>query len=321
MCGYCTEQIALDIIFDDVQGNLKMKNVSYSPARYFYMRETKDFISSLDRLRRSIAQKHLSFFSEVPSEVILYRGLEILLEQGFTSPTYQQLLKKQLYRDAIVATCSDEKRKNFELATEGLDIKHLGLLYDAETYFWGERSKQLRTLAHVLPSCRNLLKHYISWWLKGQELQKNDLDAMMEETGIFDPINDISDEEHLRFNILSRAFYFCILTVGSCSAGKKMLLAIAQRPSAGVPWFDGDELWLNRIAALKLYDLEGFDAFLKHLRTIRATNFYYICIVRDVPVEKLRLMLDEVRRHPEADTTDNYISLSKFLSRELGEQT
>jgi hypothetical protein len=164
------------------------------------------------------------------------------------------------------------------------------------------------------------LKHYISWWLKGQELQKNDLDAMMKETGIFDPINDISDEEHHRFNILSRAIYFCILTVGSCSAGKKMLLAIAQRPSAGVPWFDGDELWLNRIAALKLYDLEGFDAFLKHLRTIRATNFYYICMVRDVPVEKLRLMLDEVRRLPEADTTDNYISLSKFLCRELGEQ-
>lgn len=321
MCGYCIEQIALNIIFDDVRGNLKIKSVSFNPARYFYLRETKDFTSSLERLQRSFAQKHQSFFSEVPPEVILYRGLEILLEQGFTSPTYQQLLKKPLYRDAIVATCSDEKRKEFELATEGLDIPHLGLLYEAETYFWGERSKQLRALAHVLPSCRNLLKHYISWWLKGQKLQKNDLDAIMDETGIFDPINDISEEEHHRFNILCRAIYFCILMVGSCSAGKKMLLAIAQRPSAGVPWFSGDELWLNRIAALKLYDLEGFDAFLKHLKTIRATNFYYVCMVREVSHRQLQLMLDEVRRHPEADTTDNYLSLSKFLGSELAVET
>jgi hypothetical protein len=153
MCGYCTEQIALNIIFDDVQANLKMKNVGYSLSSYFYLRETKDFISSFDRLRRSFAQKQKSFFSEVSPEVVLYRGLEILLEQGFSSPEYQQLLKKTLYRDAIAITCSDDKQKEFASATEGLDINHLGMLYEAETYFWGERTNQLRTLAHVLPSC------------------------------------------------------------------------------------------------------------------------------------------------------------------------
>ena len=281
---------------------------------------SKDFISSLDRMRRSFAQKQKSFFSEVPPEVILYRGLEILFEHGFSSPIYQQLLKRPLYRDAIATTCSDDKRKEFESATEGLDIKHLGLLYDAETYFWGERSKQLRNLANVLPPCRNLLKHYISWWLKGQKLQKNDLNAMVEETGVFDPIHDITVEEHARFNLLSRAIYFSILTVGSCSAGKKMLLAIAGKPTAGVPGFDGEELWLNRVAALKLYDLDGFDMFLKYLRIIRATDFYYICMVRDISVEQKKMMLDEAERYHEDETTDNYISLTKFLKGELSEK-
>ena len=46
MCGYCTEQIALNIIFDDVQGNLKMKNVGYSLGSYFYLRETDMSASS-----------------------------------------------------------------------------------------------------------------------------------------------------------------------------------------------------------------------------------------------------------------------------------
>lgn len=318
MCGYCTERSALEILGDDVRGNLQMKAVGYNLGRYFHLRETPDFIMALERIRRSLAQRRLTFFSEVPPAVLLYRGLEILLTQGFESPAYQQILKKPLYRDAIIAVCSGEDRKKFESATEGLEMEHLGLLYDAETYFWGDRSKQLRTLSKVLPSCRSLLKHYISWWLTGQELQKNDLSAMMEETGIMDPINDITEEEHSRFNLLGRALYFSILTVGSCSAGKKMLLAVAQRLPAGVPYFDGEDLWLQRIAAVKLYDMEGFESFCRHITSIRATCYLYIDLIRGFSIEQKQVLLEEVRRNPDADNTDNFVFMSRWLSKELG---
>lgn len=333
MCGYCTEETALKILKDDIQGSLQMKDLEYGLARYFYLRETPEFIPALDSLRRSLAQersdmssdippflaqKKPSFFSEVPPAVLLYRGLEILLVQGFASPAYQLLLKKPLYREAISFTCSDEKRNAFELATEGLEIEHLGMLYDAETYFWGERSKQLRTLAHVLPSCRNLLKHYISWWLEGKDLKKDDMTAAIEERDVTDPINVISDEDRSRFDLLCRALYFSILMVGSCSAGKKILKAIVQRNPAGTPGMEGEDIWLQRVAAVKLYDLEGFTALSKYLTTIRATHYYYIDIVRSFTVEQKELLLGEIKLHPNAETTDNLISLSRWLGKELG---
>lgn len=317
MCGYCVEQFVLQMLEKDVQGNLHMHDIKDSSGRYFYLRETPTFLTAVDRVRRSLAQKKMAADSEISGLAILHRGLEILLEQGYESLAYQLLLKKQIFRDAIAEFCTDETRMKFKTATAGLEIEYLSLLYDAETYFWCERSKQLRILANVLPSCRNLLKHYISWWLDGKNLKKNDLNKIMETTGVFDPIHDISEEEHSHFYSISTALYFSILMVGSCAAGKKMLLAIAQKEVAGVPNFDGEDLWLQRLAALKLYDLEGFKAFSKHITSIRATNYYYIDLVRGFSWEQKQFLFDEVKRQPEADRTDSFIHMSQWLGDEL----
>ena len=300
MCGVCTEQIALNNLCDEMHGNLQMKYLGSILDRYFYLRETPDFLTAFDKVKRSLAQKRLPFFSEVPHDVVLYRGLEILLEHGFSSAQYQQLLKKQLYREAIVATCSEENRKAFVAATEGLDIELLGLLYDAETYFWGERSKELRTLANVLSACRNLLKHYISWWLDGKGLQKEDEYC-------------ISSDEHSRFYLLCRAIYFSILMVGSCSAGKKMLGAIAGKDLMGIPGAFGEDLWLNRVAALKLFDLEGFDLYLKRLSVYKShRHYFYIDQMRGFTEEQKHMLLDEVNRHIEIDYAENAGSLRLY---------
>lgn len=55
-----------------------------------------------------------------------------------------------------------------------------------------------------------------------------------------------------------------------------MVGAIVEKEPAATPARDGDDLWLQCVAALKLYYLAGFDAFLKHLSTTHATNYYYI---------------------------------------------
>lgn len=308
MCGYCTEPIALDILKRDLSGTLQMKELGADVSRYFYLREAPEFLPALNRLKRSLAQKRQPFSPSIPHQVLLYRGLEILLQHGYASPEYQRLLKQSLYRDAVAALCNNDQRNEFESATAGLKVEYLGVLYEPETYFWGERSKELRTLANVLPSCRNMLKHYISWWLEGKSLKKVDEYVLAEG-------------EYSRFSLLFRAVYFSFLMVGSCSAGKKMVGAILEKTPASTPWFDGDDLWLQRVAALKLYDLAGFDAFLKYLTTTRATNFYFIYIVRGFSLIQKQLLLDEVRRYPESDTTDDYISLLRWLSKELAGQS
>jgi len=96
-----------------------------------------------------------------------------------------------------------------------------------------------------------------------------------------------------------------------------MLLAIAQKEVAGVPNFDGEDLWMQRLAALKLYDSEGFKAFSKHITTIRATNYYYIDLVRGFSWEQKQFLFDEVKRQPEADRTDSLLHLSKWLEDDL----
>ena len=313
----CAEKHVLDILSDDIRGSLRMNSLEVVGGSYYYLRETPDFISALDRLRRAQIQE---FSVEVPPIVILFRGLEVLLTKGFNSPEYQQLLKRPLYRNAIAASCSAEKRKEFESATEGLKVDHLGLLYDAETYFWAKRSRVLLTITDLLPSCRNILKHFISWWLNDQELQVNDFLAMREKTAPMEPLNEVPDGEQSRFDLLSRALYFSILTVGGSAADKKTLLPVAQRSIAGVHCFNGVDLWLQRVAALKLYELEGFESLSKKVATLRSTYYYYIDLIRGFSLEQKQLLLDEVRRHPDANTTDYNICMSKWLCEDLGVQ-
>jgi hypothetical protein len=304
MCGYCSDDKALDILESDVREELKVNDLGSSLYRYFYLRETPAFTSSLDKLRRDLARKQLPFFSEVPHRVLLCRGLEILMGHGFHSQEYQILLKKPLYRDAIVSLCSRDMRKAFEDATEGLGIEALGTLYDAETYFWGDRSRQLCTLATILPACRNLLKHYISWWLDGNGLHKDEYCA--------------STVDDARLSLLFRTIYFSILVVGSCSAGKKMMQAIIEKEPATTPSPDGDVVWLQRVAALKLYDLEGFETFRRRLPAFRHGHYFHVYQHRGFSDDQKQMLLDDVVNLMDADRTDSRILMSMWLRKDLG---
>lgn len=312
MCGTCSNNQALKILSDEVRGHLTMKDLGCNLYRYLYLREAPEFITALDRVRRSLAQKQLPFFSEVPHKVMFFRGLEILLEKGFGSPEYQTLLKKAFYQDAIVALCDPETRKKFASATQGLNIDRLGMLYDTETYFCNKLNP-----AELTSECRRLLEHYVLWWLQGEGLGKNDLLAMMEKTGIMDPMLDVTVADRTRFALLCQAVYFSILVVGSTIKAKQLLLAIAQGAPAGVSFFDGDDLWLQRVATLKFYDLEGFEPFLGYLTTIRASNYYFLNVVRNFSIRQKTWLLKEARRHPAAVTTDDFISIRQWLGREI----
>lgn len=345
MCGYCIEIIALDILQEDSQGILQLKKLFNGICYYFYLRETSDFIPALEKTRRSLAQKKLiswipeterdtdmipvglrkkPFFDVVPHSVLLYRGLEILFNQGFDSPAYQRLLKMPLYREAVAVCCNNKMQHQFTLLTEGLEVDHLALLYDAETYFRKKNSKRIQLLSNSIQACLNLLKHYKSWWLDGKKMKKVDLVAQFKELGIWDQIHEgymvqtktakLARALDYRFTLLTNAIYFGILVVGSCQAGKNIMLALAQKNRPVPLDSTGNELWLQRLAALKLYDLEGFDSFSTYMTTIRATCYYYIDLVRGFSVEQKRLLLEEARRNPEIDRTDDSLCMSEWLS-------
>ena len=301
MCSYCVERYLLKMMNKNARDVLQIQDLSTPFDRYLFLREIPGFIDGLMKVRRSLKANGLDFASEVPPLVMLYRGIEILFTEGFASPSYQKLLKMNDYRNAIASVCTADVRMEFESAVTGLNVDLLGQLYNPETYFWSERSRSLRTITHAIPACKNLLKHYIGWWLEGSISDEAESDSTGDDA-------EYNDESSL-FNCMCPALFFSILTLGNCSAGKKMLLAIAEKYPAKLSSFCGDDLWLQRVAATQLYDLEKFERFAQHLTRLRPTNYYHIDLVRGFSHEQKTALLAEAHRHPETATSDDYMSM------------
>ncbi len=72
-----------------------------------------------------------------------------------------------------------------------------------------------------------LLEQYYKWWLKGEDLTKNDLNKKLEETGVLDPIEDISCSDLERFYNLYPAIFFAMNYCGRNSPELPALKSIA----------------------------------------------------------------------------------------------
>lgn len=315
MCGYCLEGLALEILEKERCGKLLAKDIppGGSFQSNWYLRESSNFPAAFERFKRICSRRRIAMLTEVPVDTVFLRGLQLFLEQGFKSKTYQQFLRQKPFRNFIIEACREEMKDKFIQETKGLEIESLAILYDVRTFLDENHSHIMDSAIQIIPSCKKLLDHYYAWWLQGEGLRKNDLYQRMEETGIFDPIEDIDSNEHDRFSLLLRALYFSLLIIGRYPAGSNILLKIARKCPVGVPWFSGDDLWLQRIAALKLYDLIGFEKFLKNLPVLRATHFYYIDLMRKFTPEERRRILQKYILHPESARNDDFVKIEEWL--------
>ena len=311
MCGLCVERgIVLDTIKNELLGILPDKkklnegNFWQKLEAISYLREATDFVEAFDWLRQGIGKSKVSSLEYLPVETILLRALEMRTAKGFNDPAYQKLLHKPLFRSLIKKACGRRWENNFAQATSGLDAASLSILYNADTFLQDNKSLEQLRFDQALPACRNLLRHYYSWWLKGERLRKNDLEERFKETGVFDPIEDIAEDQHDRFNILLRALYFSVLTIGKFKASKKILWAVANTPPAGIPEFLGNDLWLQRVSALTLYDMVGFDNFIRYFPDFRITIFYYIGLKRGYTDAQKKLLREAAHQYPENERDD-----------------
>lgn len=312
MCGWCVERYALEIIVLEQRKPFPGKVYGDSLGRYFHLRECSDFPSALERLQRSMKRRGLIPEQELHDGIVLLRTMETLLLYGFASAEYQHLIRQKLVRTIIVKACSESATTAFREATAGLGVGALAPLYDADTYHSAAKADEMRRLS-LSPACQRLLRHYRSWWLQGEGLRKNDLDKRMAETGILDPIEDIAFEEHERFNLLLPAIFFSVILLGRLPSGERVMQALASEGLSGVPWFTGEELWLQRLAALHYYDLMGFDALATNLDRFRATLFYYIDLKRGFTAEQKRQLLELARQNPELVKWDDNMSIVEWL--------
>ncbi len=314
MCGCCTESIALDVLAQEIQGILPEKEQleERSPYLYFYLREAADFVMAFNHLTLTETGEKIVSWEKFPAEIILLRALEIRSEQDFSASTYQRLTGEPLFNSLIDKACVEKLKNNFAQATQGMDMTPLYFLYDPDTYLFDNRAFELKQTDQIRIACHSLLKYYTTYWLKGVGLSKNDLGQRMKEGGIYYPIDDIAEDPYERFNLLLRALYFSVLTIGKFEDGENVLWELAHNNPFGVSDFSGADLWLQRVSALKLYDLLGFDSFIKNFPDFRITLFYYIGLKRGYTKEQKKMILAAARQFPESAQNDFWMKIEDW---------
>ena len=308
MCVFCMIFLAITILEDQLQAYSHLDEIGGGIEWYFYLRESPDFNRAFDELCWYSASKELSIIPGVPPKLMVHRGLEIHLTKGFNSAEYQQLLGNSFYLEAVLSLCSTETKQAFESAARDLKIPQLGVLYDSNSY---SHDYQLNVDV-LIGECEVLLEHYISWWLKEDEPDSDDLN----ETDMIEPANQVTDIDKARFDLLCRSIYFSILLVDSTTNGMRLLLPIAQRSPRFVS-YDADALWLQRIAALKLYKRYGFDLLIDNITSLSATTLYYINTINEFTVDEKRVLLKEASKYPRAATADGNVILIEWLNESL----
>ncbi|MBJ6799717.1 hypothetical protein [Geomonas propionica] len=286
-------------------------------GRMFYLREVSDFSQGLLKVTRSARRRGIDLFAECPPEYGVMRLQEILVCEGGDSPLYQELLRRKQVRSIVQAVCSERIRGRYLQDARGTGWECFEFLYLPETYLDAGQARQLQKPS-LLPACRTLLEQYRNWWLLGNALEKNDLHDRFEKTGVLDPIEDITRSERDRFDVLLRALNFSLLLVSRFPAEAPLLRSIAESSPFGVPSFAGDDLWLQREAALLWYDLKGFEGLLYELPRFRSTLFYYIHLKRGFTVEQLRELLIVASMNSFMDDQDPYMVMQEWIEEELG---
>ena len=312
MCEYCIEYShALDILEKDVRGTVLLDEQMqcFCPADYFFLRESPDFPKALERWEHAKQRVGLDLLSIMPPSVILYRGLEILVERGFESQQYQRLLRMPLYREAIEKACDSDVRILYEVNATTLSINNFARLYEAETYLQEEHGRLVTDGTHLFKECVAFLQHYTACSQLAEESSDQSFGKYSGATSL----------EYSFQELIIRALLLSILVMGKYASGREVLYGVAKQAPAWLSGPEGDGLWLQRLTALKLYDMEGFELFRNHLTTLRATCYYYIDQVRNFSREQKQMLLNDVGLNPKADQTDCNIVMSKWLAKELSE--
>jgi len=244
MCGYCTSSAFFNkFVFDKTELKKSFNGeqdviFASNVAHYLLECESTDLVKVPPTI-------HLNPYYAISA----YLRAGELLTKGDVS--YSESLNSILNGNNIPFNPKIESIDNF-IKSIGISYpynKSIKNLYEPQTYLnasiWNETVGNINDWLDF--SC-SLLDHYYNWWLKGDGLIKNNLEQIMKETGIFDPIDDISDDQRDRFYNLIPLLSFAVDVVGLIEPDNTSLRNVAFNYPYGVPVFDAFDLWIMRKA-------------------------------------------------------------------------
>lgn len=296
MCGYCTEQLVFKML--EAESRTKMEQMDVNGGCTHYLQAAPDLVTAMRRIRRAASKEKVVALQAIDDEAVICRACDLLLSEGFDAPAYQFLLKDRLFRHALARGCvtGPTPLGSLNLCWER---KHLDALFRSDTFTTRDGAIELSRIALFKNECQAVVKWYIGWWLNGGWVRRRGIMVVPAE---YDLLRSVF-----------RVIFFSLVFLGRFPAAKPILWKIVSTPAECVPYFDGLELWLQRRAALCLYDLFGLDPFLQDLLPVRASLLYYINLQRKLSPRQKDEILQRVNERPEIDTNDDFLSYTVWL--------
>lgn len=307
MCGYCIEYLTCTKLSSLLSGEAIPVLDEYLEA-IGYLQEGPDFPSVLVATPSDVAVA-----GRIPT-IIVCRGLEVLMEQGYTSATYQSLLKAPAYLAAVEMFTGNTGLNGHHLEDPRLDLSAWSWLRDEQTYTQdGHLDAQLHR--RTMQDGTKLLQQYVEFRLKGIGMCRNDLDERFKQTGVLDPLDDICAEDRVAMAARFPAFWCAMYWLAQQPDGAQPLLEVVTQSPIGVPDFEGLELWLQRRAALITYDQFGLAPFLKNLSSVRTDLFQFIGLMRSISCEDQASLLLALNKLDVTDLEGEHFSLRQWLEK------
>lgn len=248
MCGYCTEEIALDIVEKEAKGEScePLDEKSHPVEIVLYLQETQDIKSTIEAICSFI--NDFENIHPIIAETILCRMLNHLFKDGFDS-TYEQLIKSKAVQWVFEKRCLPELKKAVERLNVPMVNHRFLQLYDLEIYQNKKKWEQFISEEPLVSGGLGALQCYLDWWLKGVRLTKDPhIREHKDGSSAIDYLYQRNEVECQRFELLYRIFFFSTLLISRNKRQQDIIHDLIATDPHYMPDFFAMDLWLQRVA-------------------------------------------------------------------------
>jgi hypothetical protein len=269
MCGYCIEKVMIELLEQEIGSKAPIPEDQNSAMLLESLAQETGFpMHSLKFARAWDKEPDILY-------VLHCRSLEAIAARPVSAaeggPPHNALVKHyHAYRRMASTRFKKDELKVILPHPSWL------MLYDPDFVFSKAKWSEFTDKPDLLDQCADLLERYHSWWLRGEGQHKNDLNLRMKQTGVLDPIEDITRDEWELFYSLFPAIYFALNYLSRYGEDLGPVENVALTDINGVPDFPGFDLWLQRKAFTSAVQARGTSFLLDNLELeLRPLLIYY----------------------------------------------
>lgn len=284
MCGYCTESFALRAMQHDQE--------IIALSRDKPMFATMAFQEAVDLPSGLLEIGDTCINNPSVALTILCRAIELLSTAGFDSEAYQRLIEIPNFKAAIRSACEYiPKTDTSSDLPEQLQPDHYQWLREISTYLEANCFRELSENASPQRCLENVL-NYSAWWVDRAPT---------------------ANDHRLLWQIFPM-LWFSLLRSSKADDIEPAVWLVAIRARGSEPDFDALDLWLQRRAALVIYERRGIDPFVREIKLVRAELIGYLILTGRLSEIERQTLSDRIRQLPGGDLEGE---TTQFSAREL----